>query len=162
MRHLGKFIVAIMLLLVTATANSAERLLKEFSGKDDVTTTYIGPALLSSLKLNNTLSDFGISDSDNSVPVLGKLESVEVVQVDKAKKVKKYKSNCTKLIKRLENEGRAELITETKDGNKTVLVYSLKDIATGLTNGILVYNLEQKSLNLVVVHYTPETAQSAE
>jgi hypothetical protein len=161
MRHLGKFIVALLLLLVTATANSAERLLKDFSGKNDVTTSYISSALLGSYNLNNTLSGLGIDDGTN-IPMIGKLESVEVVKVEKSRKVKKYKSTCKKLITRLENEGRAELLTETSEGNETVLIYSLKDLASGQSNGILVYSLKSSEINLVVVHYTPTPANSYE
>jgi hypothetical protein len=159
MKSVSRLLVAVMLVMVSATANAAQRILKEFTGKEKVTTAYVSEDMAGVLPLGDFLNDY-CSELRNRYRSI--TASVEVVQIEDAAMIKStYADYCDKFVDRIEALDTSEVTTEAYEEGQIVRVISMKEkVGTvDMVQGLLIYTREPDSISLVAIHFTPRQPQ---
>ena len=159
MKHLFHILTLAAVMLLACSAHAAERLLKDFAGKDGVTCVYVGKAMLA----NVNPATFGQLGASLQKSYGALLNCIEVVSINDDNAINEYRSPIEQLLNTMESNKQLSLNTETTDSSGSLVrIYSLDDPKNSEENksiGVVNYvcSPAEHELTLVVIHFEAPT-----
>lgn len=115
MKHIA-IIAALLLSVITASAQNGKSLYQKYSGQEGVTGVYISPAMF---RLIGKLPD--LNEEINLTPIIKSLSGLYIIQSENKEISGKLISEAERFV----SGGRYEMLMESKSEGETVTMYTL-------------------------------------
>ncbi len=121
MKRLMAISAAMLMVVITASAQEGKNIYNRYSGKDSVSAVYISPAMF---RLIGKLPDMQIQTEDggsiNVAPLVETFQGFYLLDISDASVASSLKKDVDAMVLK----GRYELLMEVKDGGETLNIYT--------------------------------------
>ena len=124
MKRLMTIVAAMLMMVITASAQEGKNIYNKYSGKECVSAVYISPAMF---RLIGKLPDMQIQTEDggsiNVAPLVETFQGFYLLDVSDASLASTVKKEVDAMV----SKGRYELLMEVKDGGENLHIYTAGD-----------------------------------
>lgn len=154
MKTITSLLVA-LLAMVFSTSCSAQKQFADIASNKDVSSVYVGKAML---KMAQSVITTDMTDGIDIKSLIKDLNSIEILSCDNGSVVKKIASDVEKRIVTLN----ANVLLETNEDNESVVIYGTPDPKDeNKISNLIIYSREPSELNLVVLNGSIDMAAVA-